>query len=95
METIELQKTILYGLRDLPTERLQEVLDFVFFLRKKTFAPIVFEELEIYDELIDKEYDVLLEKLLHQRYEAYKTNPESASTWEEVQERIQKKYNWT
>jgi hypothetical protein len=95
MEILEMQKNILYKLRDLPIERLQEVLEFVSFLRKKTFAPIAFEELEVYDEQIDKEYGLLLDKLLHQRYEAYKANPESASTWEEVQERIQKKYNWT
>jgi hypothetical protein len=35
METLELQKNILYGLHDLPIEKLQEVLDFVFFIRKK------------------------------------------------------------
>jgi hypothetical protein len=94
METLELQKNILYGLRDLPIEKLQEVLDFVSFIRKKTFENVVFEELEVYNEEIDKEYDLLLDKLLNQRYEAYKANPASASTWEEVQTRIEKKYNW-
>ena len=95
MEALELQKNILYKLQDLPIDRLREIFDFVSFIRKKTFEHIAFEELEVYEEARDKEYDLLLDKLLNQRYEAYKANPESASTWEEVQERLQKKYNWS
>jgi len=94
METLEIQKNILYKLRDLPIEKLQEIFDFVSFVRKKTFENVVFEEFEVYDEERDKQYDLLLDKLLNQRYEAYKANPESANSWEEVQERLQKKYNW-
>jgi hypothetical protein len=44
MSTQTYQKVILEGIRDLRTEALAEILDFVLFLRKRTFAREGFEQ---------------------------------------------------
>jgi hypothetical protein len=94
METLEVQRNILYGLCDLPVEKLQEVLDFVFFLRKKTFEPESFEQeiraVQSEKEEIPEELGLLLEE----RLAKYEANPENAIKWTDLRKKIVEKYNY-
>ncbi len=94
METIEVQRNIIYGLRDLPMEKLQEVLDFVFFLRKKTFEPESFEQ-EI-QAIHNKKEEIpeALGLLLEERLAKYEANPESAIKWADLRKKIVEKYDY-
>ena len=46
------------------------------------------------EEEIEEEISPELKKLLDERIKAYEQNPENVSTWEEVKERLNKKYGY-
>jgi hypothetical protein len=51
---MSLQELLMEGTKGLPEEALKEILEFAFFVRKKTLYPQAFED-ELYSELLDKE----------------------------------------
>jgi hypothetical protein len=48
------QQLILEGIKDLPPEVLVEIVDFIYFVRKRTLQPQAFAE-EVYPALLDAE----------------------------------------
>ena len=71
-------------LKELPEEACLELLEYVDFLLYK-YAE---------EQPSDKEYDKQLEELLTKRYRAYQDDPASASSSEEVSQRMRQKYGW-
>ena len=71
-------------LKALPEEACLELLEYVDYLLYK-YA----------DEPMDTTYDELLEALVTKRYQAYKSNPDSASSSEDFSQRINQKFGWS
>jgi len=85
---------------DLLPEHLQrEVYDFIEFLTMKYFEDGAGEDFDLpakasaqaddNEELSDE-----VKALLDERIASYKANPENVIPWEEVKERLYKKYGW-
>ena len=71
-------------LKALPEEACLELLAYVDYLLYK-YA----------DGPADTTYDGLLEELLTKRYQAYKSNSDSASSSEDFSQRINQKFGWS
>ena len=54
MTTQTYQQLIIEGIKGLPPETLVEIVDFIYFLRQRTFQPQVFED-EIQNNLLNAE----------------------------------------
>lgn len=94
METLEMQRNILYGMRDLPIEKLQEVLDFVFFLRKKTFEPESFEQEIQAVQSENEEISEVFGLFLEERLAKYEANPANAIKWTDLRKKIVEKHGY-
>lgn len=73
MTTQSYKEMILEGIRGLPNEALEELADFVFFLRKRTFDREAFER-EMQDVLLHAELSELSraeESQLEKEFEGY------------------------
>lgn len=57
---LDLQKTIINGLRDLPESSLLEIAEYVFFVRQKALTPNQFQQQ--FEEMLMAEDLTLLEK---------------------------------
>ena len=71
-------------LKELPEEASLELLEYVDYLLYKYTE----------EQSADPAYDKLLKEMLTRRYRAYQDNPDSASSSEELSERIRQKYGW-
>ncbi len=58
MTTLNYQQLIINGIKDLPNETLLEIVDFIYFVRKRTLQPEIFEE-EIQSILLNAELQQL------------------------------------
>ncbi len=58
MTTLNYQQLIISGIKNLPDEAILEIVDFIYFVRKRTLQPEIFEE-EIQSILLNAELQQL------------------------------------
>lgn len=90
------KQTIVNQLDLLPEQLQLEVYDFIEFLTMKYLEDGTGKDFDLFRQSWDdnEELSDEVKALLDERIAAYKENPESGSTWEEVEDRLCKKYGW-